>query len=240
MNNSSRLQITRSPITDGAPSSSSEGGKIHHQPQSQTSPNTLTAATRALGVGEILEMILVYLPFKDLLLSQRVAPSWKVAIDASAKLQQALFLKPRPAKYAWLHDHSHCNPDEFGSPAEDDEGNITMPYSGFVRKVSLGHCLSPEQILSGQFSIKKSGYLHPLYENVCEGNLNGRTERDQTAGKLRRNKVDGRFLPSEKHSEASWKKMYWCQPPSRHAQSIGSQPSKFLTRRCMTRPTSSM
>lgn len=45
---------------------------------------------------ELLEHIMLCLPMKTLLLSQRVSRSWKSLIDKSPLLQQALFLQPAP------------------------------------------------------------------------------------------------------------------------------------------------
>ncbi|KAK2734171.1 hypothetical protein FQN55_002912 [Onygenales sp. PD_40] len=56
-------------------------------------------ASKALSVIEILETILLHLPTKDLLLSQRVCRKWKNVIFGSIKLQQELFfypIEPRP------------------------------------------------------------------------------------------------------------------------------------------------
>lgn len=52
------------------------------------------SARRALGITEIVENILLYLPLQSLLLSQRVSKSIKTVIDNSSPIQQALFLKP--------------------------------------------------------------------------------------------------------------------------------------------------
>ncbi|KAK2808601.1 hypothetical protein FQN50_004633 [Emmonsiellopsis sp. PD_5] len=56
-------------------------------------------ASEALNVIEVLETILLCLPTKDLLLSQRVCKKWKDVIFGSIKLQQELFvypIEPRP------------------------------------------------------------------------------------------------------------------------------------------------
>lgn len=48
------------------------------------------------AVTELLEDILLHLPLKDLLLSQRVNKHFKATIDGSLKLQRALFFSPAP------------------------------------------------------------------------------------------------------------------------------------------------
>lgn len=53
----------------------------------------MAAMHTVFGTGELLEMILILLPIKDLLLSMRVCKRWKNA-QAYPKLQKALFMLP--------------------------------------------------------------------------------------------------------------------------------------------------
>lgn len=56
------------------------------------------AATKVFAIPELLEMILLQVPPRSLLVSaQRVSKQWSEAIKASAKLQQSLCFKQRPA-----------------------------------------------------------------------------------------------------------------------------------------------
>lgn len=50
---------------------------------------------------EILELILLNLPMRDLLLSQRVTPKWRNVIKANKKLQQTLFFEPADSSTVW-------------------------------------------------------------------------------------------------------------------------------------------
>ena len=61
-----------------------------------TSPNIFmaTASEQVVDTVELLEWILLKLPTKDLLLSQRVAKQWQAVIKTSKILQEALFLRP--------------------------------------------------------------------------------------------------------------------------------------------------
>jgi hypothetical protein len=43
---------------------------------------------------ELIEMILLKLPARDILLAQRVSKQWQAVIKSSTKLQQALFFQP--------------------------------------------------------------------------------------------------------------------------------------------------
>lgn len=55
------------------------------------------AAAAVFGTAELLEAILLELPIKDLLMNaQRVSTTFNTTIQASTRLQQALFFKPLP------------------------------------------------------------------------------------------------------------------------------------------------
>ncbi|USW53653.1 Putative F-box-like domain superfamily protein [Septoria linicola] len=63
-----------------------------------------SAAQRTFNVAELLEMILLELPPRDVLLAQRVNKQWQGAITASLKLQQLLFFKPVSAQVLVYED----------------------------------------------------------------------------------------------------------------------------------------
>lgn len=50
---------------------------------------------------ELLEMILEFLPMRDLLLAQRVTSKWRDVITRSTRMQQKLFFQPKEAKTFW-------------------------------------------------------------------------------------------------------------------------------------------
>jgi hypothetical protein len=56
------------------------------------------AAARFFAIGELLEAILLELPIKDLLLSQRINKDCKRAVDSSTRIRKALFLIPGDAE----------------------------------------------------------------------------------------------------------------------------------------------
>ena len=60
------------------------------------------SAARTFALPELLEVILISLPTKDLLLLQRVAKLWKATVAKSSALRQALFLEPIAAHTAWV------------------------------------------------------------------------------------------------------------------------------------------
>ncbi|KAK5719854.1 hypothetical protein LTR15_007126 [Elasticomyces elasticus] len=59
---------------------------------SDTAP--ATPQDRLFGVAELLENVLLGLPLRDLLLSQRVCRTWRGNVKQSSMIQWALFLKP--------------------------------------------------------------------------------------------------------------------------------------------------
>lgn len=57
-----------------------------------------TAATRVLDTPELLEAILLYLPLRDLLHSQRVSCQFQAAVTSSPSIQRALFFRANRRK----------------------------------------------------------------------------------------------------------------------------------------------
>jgi hypothetical protein len=58
----------------------------------------LPARIRVFDIPELVEAILVHLPPRDLLLSQRISRTFQTAIKSSPRLQQTLFFRPIPVK----------------------------------------------------------------------------------------------------------------------------------------------
>lgn len=59
---------------------------------------------RVLCTTELLEMILLHLPLKDLLLAQRVSTKWRAIINDSPDLQKALFFRPAVSEVLFFHE----------------------------------------------------------------------------------------------------------------------------------------
>ncbi|KAK5138015.1 hypothetical protein LTR08_005812 [Meristemomyces frigidus] len=61
------------------------------------------ACAQVQATTELMEMILLRLPMKELLFAQAVCRFWKTVIEGSAKLQQALFfqLPPKGWSFSW-------------------------------------------------------------------------------------------------------------------------------------------
>lgn len=73
-----------------------------HQDISTSNENNGVLAARVFAIPELLEAILILLQPQDILISQRVARTWKHTIDGSKRIRQALFIEPEPAQTAWL------------------------------------------------------------------------------------------------------------------------------------------
>lgn len=70
-----------------------------------TTPETRTPQERVVGITELVENILSYLPLKDLLTCREVSKKVKTDIDGSLPLRETMFLHPtRAAKEAWRLD----------------------------------------------------------------------------------------------------------------------------------------
>ena len=71
-------------------------GTLPPNPQEEqpTEAPKVTASTKVLNTVELLELVLLELPVRDLLLVQRVCCTWHSTIENSRLLQQALFFKP--------------------------------------------------------------------------------------------------------------------------------------------------
>lgn len=84
------------------------------------------ASAQAFDTAELLEMILLSLPMRDLLFAQAVCRQWNELIGWSVKLQQALFIRPATnttAKFNWER-----KPDSY---ARLMNGTEAFPSTGF-------------------------------------------------------------------------------------------------------------
>lgn len=54
------------------------------------------ATKKALGINELLENVLFYLPMKDLIHAQKVCQQWRNVVQKSKALRQHLYLEPQP------------------------------------------------------------------------------------------------------------------------------------------------
>lgn len=64
----------------------------------------MAAAAQVFATTELLKSILVQVPVKTLLLSQRFDKKWQAVIKNSHKLQQVLFIKALPSNITKIGD----------------------------------------------------------------------------------------------------------------------------------------
>ncbi|EME42581.1 hypothetical protein DOTSEDRAFT_81418 [Dothistroma septosporum NZE10] len=159
------------------------------------------ASTRTFNINEILEMVLLKLPTRDLLLSQRVCRTWRNTSVLSTHIRRALFLEPAP-----------CGDISYIDWRLDDRGY----YSSSVCNLHLGEHLrgpdktSPPQRYpahwgktrgdASEYRIFVNPLLTPIFPVLSEtGVYFEETLEDLSA--------------AVKRPEASWRGMTITQPP---------------------------
>ncbi|KAK4902923.1 hypothetical protein LTR27_000862 [Elasticomyces elasticus] len=85
---------------------------------------------KVFAIPELLEEILLHLPFIDLLFSQRVCKIWHSVVSGSSKIQKALFLTPGTKEDAT-------------TPAEGNGVHTYCCIFGFVRRGCQSFTLNP-------------------------------------------------------------------------------------------------
>lgn len=160
-------------------------------------------AAAVLGVTELLEKVLIELDPKTLLLSQRVSKSWRALITSSIRLQRALFLEPTP-----------CGEVSYIDWRLDDKDW----YDGQAGKLDLGvHVRGPDRDQrplvyeshwgktrddQGRYRVFVNPLLKELFPFLTK---NGIYWNENFSG-----------LPKAAQAEeASWRRMYFTQPPIR-------------------------
>lgn len=156
-----------------------------------------------LGVNELLEKILIELDPKTLLLSQRVSKSWFSLITGSLRLQRALFLEPVPCGEVSYIDWRLDDKDWYDDRAaklnlgehirgsnRDQRPLIYEAHWGKTREDQGRYRVFVNPLLKDMFPfLTKNGiYWH---ENVSH------------------------LSKAAQNVEASWKRMYFTQPPIR-------------------------
>lgn len=79
-----------------------EGTKLElEEERVNNSSSTGPAMQAVLNTAELLENILLYVPFFNLIISQRVSTLWRYTITQSTPLKQKLFLAAEPIQHRW-------------------------------------------------------------------------------------------------------------------------------------------
>lgn len=175
------------------------------QEQEQEQPQVMVLTT-----PELLEIILLHPDIRTLLVSaQRVCQTWKVLIQTSPAIQQALFFRPAApnpnSKIANLHGHAKSIWNSLlSSPSKMD----TNSGQGSMNEEEPP-CTQPiyNPLLVQSFP--------PFFSPVYEGNLTANEERQTSRFSFK--DLDMLSSPERKTAymrrEASWRKMLLRQPP---------------------------
>lgn len=143
-----------------------------------------SAAGRVFAIPELLEEILLHLPFQNILVdAQRVDKTWQAVIKTSRKLQQALFFEPIPREMASTALQEPPDNDSFSMRKV---GRVLEEYTGDA---------SPPDVTRGGF------VLNPLIRCIVDGT-------EQQGVHPSRFHITSRLQPNE-----SWRHMYATQPP---------------------------
>lgn len=173
------------------------------------------AMDRVFGTAELADMILIQLPMRNLLLSQRVCRKWKYAIRNSPQLQRALFLKPASDDVAYYLTEEICRYHgtrrttrridfsrdlRLGGLKHYIRGFYVLPQEmQYLPSAAYTHGLS-QLPLAVRAKIRKTNvFLNPLLQTVVDA-LRHLEEH--------RIRLDTVFRP-----EASWRRMFLSQPP---------------------------
>ena len=169
--------------------------------KSKKKKREIVAGKTVAGVPELVEMILLQLPVKDVLLAQRVDRTWQGVITGSPKLQQALFFRPCSVHKAYVTNSHYTSMQPCRSPAECDPKERRFPIAR-----TAAHD-NPYWTTDGKDQVKV--LLNPYIQHWGDG-----------YDILYRNRLGkglGRKHAAFTRPEASWRKMLLTQPPLREA-----------------------
>ncbi|KAK4916477.1 hypothetical protein LTR49_015575 [Elasticomyces elasticus] len=96
--------------------------------------HSLVAQCNVLDLPELLENVLLKLPIRDLLFSQKVCQHWKATVDSSIRIQRALFFVPGTA-----NDVSHTTPSHIFTTvcSEEDAKHSRLRRPGYAMNCLL-------------------------------------------------------------------------------------------------------
>lgn len=180
---------------------------------------TLQIANPAITTPYILHRIFLHLPQQDLLLIQRVYPTWYEAISSSKVVLVALFLYPERKKSVYANVSFELNPllqSRFPTFFDiDGEIGAPSPYM---------HGISP------WFHSHWTENIHPWPEYPYDSY--GR--RSIT---VKSPKIDPRRAAAYRYPKASWRRMIPCMPPPIELQISfkyhKSKAERIYTLRCL-------
>ena len=152
-----------------------------------------SAAVHLFRLPELLELVLLYLPQKDILLSQRVSRSFRNTISGSVRLQKALFFSPD-----WnLEGRTFNAYANNNRPGRKPENNVLLlrAFPGCYPTVTLVIVNDPPN--HNENEANRRGSEHWSWD-VCICFPADRAPNTK---------------PAVLYPEASWRKMFLSQPP---------------------------
>ena len=164
-------------------------------------PPKRSPSTHVLETTELLETILLELPMKDLLLSQRVCRLWHALITTSIRLRRALFLEPVPcgtiSYLDWRLDDKDFYDENHARLGLGED--IRGPNCDQMPKVYPSHWGRSRED-SGKYHV----FVNPLLEKLFPVlSVSGIYWKEQLED-----------LPKPVQTQhASWRRMYFTQPP---------------------------
>jgi hypothetical protein len=155
------------------------------------------AAEKVLCLVELLELILLDLPMRDLLLAQRVCRQWRACIRSSSRLKQKLFLEtPHPC------------------PRPDTETDLKVEINPLLQETFPTFFTHLETLDRGIFTNKKADNstlknerLSLLRVASCNPNLKEQAWYEDPSKRA--------FVLRH---DASWRRMYPSHPPPRRGR----------------------
>ncbi|KAK5738584.1 hypothetical protein LTR17_005920 [Elasticomyces elasticus] len=178
----------------------------------------LPQATKAFAVPELLEMILLYLPMRDLLLAERVCKEWQGNMQNSPNIQRALFFRPASSGVVSYIDWRL-----------DDEGwylqDIPLLSLGLPLRGPKHDQIPTQYIAHWGKSRTDAGQWRVCYNTLLANVFPCLAGKSVLLTSMLEN------LPeAAAREDASWRKMYFTQPPV-HVMAIGDVRKRSHTHR---------
>ena len=175
------------------------------------------AGMRLIRVTELLELILHYLPMKDLLLAQRVSLRFKEVIDTSVQLQRQLFFVPAPI--------DGVNMDEI----------IMNPLLSFETHPRSMHVIHSNKTLRTYYFGIQGVYDTDDVTDEDEGLVPGVLARIVVTAVTSSGQLFAERPDTMCYNAGSWQRMYFTQPPCALIESLHqSDITRHLERKAMT------
>ena len=175
------------------------------------------AGPKLASTPELLEVVLLYLPMRDLLLAQRVSKTFKAVIDNTQAIQRRLFLLPEPEPPRLRETEVRINP-----LLADEKSFIGIPL---YRSKHEDITSRPVFVIGSQWNSRKLRVAscevlgikeHPTARSTCEAWIK--------LARLPGTTCYGRADKVGKSTRGSWRGIYLTQPPLRIMHSFVETP----------------